>query len=220
MVELASYGMDIAANRLDDLDKAALRFALDYRGRKIAVDLGCGEGRVAKLLALMGYEVWAYDIRDMSEHFALWEHIHFTQCDIRNICNPHTETALPSGVVIAVAQRILHHIPYNNALYIVRHLRGAMSDEGRLYLALSGLHSKLADGYTDAHKPVDERYGEVGELGKDVYAITDKVCLYDTHDAQKLLHEAGFTIDKHWESAFGNIKTISHRGEVASPLEG
>lgn len=201
---MGAYGIDIASYRLDDLDRAALHFALDYKGRKVAVDIGCGEGRVAKLLALIGFEVYAYDLLDMQEHFAGWDTIHFIQDDVRNV-----EASLPSGVVVAVAQRTLHHIPYKDAQNILRHLSRAMQREGRLYLSLSGLHSKLAEGYEDADKSVEERFGEVGVLGKEIYRISDKVCLYTREDAGKLLETSGWEAERIWESDFGNIKSVS-----------
>jgi hypothetical protein len=84
----------------------------------------------------------------------------------------------------------------------------AMHPEGRVYISLSGLHSKLADEYEGAHKLIKDRFNEVSELCKTIYHITEKVCLYTEEEAARLLHDARFTILESRVSDFGNIKIV------------
>jgi len=212
--DATKYGIDIAKGRVDDLDKDTIRFATSYKGRKVAVDIGSGQSRLSVILALLGFEVWCYDIEDHSKYFATLEkeldlkgRVHFMQVDISTL----SYSDLPSDIVIAVSQRTLHHLPNADAKSMLEKLYSKTIIGGRLYVSLSGLGSKLADDYKCANSPVADRFCEVGEVGKEVYSIGSKVCLYSKEEAQSLVEECKFVVSEINESDFGNIKIEAYK---------
>ena len=207
--DATKYGIDIAKGRVDNLDKDVIRFAIGYKGKKVAVDIGSGQSRLSVILALLGFEVWCYDIEDHSRHFATLDkvlglegRVHFVHIDISTL----THSDLPHDIVVAVSQRTLHHLQYTDVKNVLSLLYNKMTRGGRLYLSLSGLGSKLSGGYECADSPVESRFCEVGEVGKKVYSIGANVCLYTTQEVQELVEECKFTVTDVIESNFGNVK--------------
>ncbi len=229
--DATSHGIDISKSRLDDIDRKVVAFALGYKGKKVAVDLGCGSGRVSIILALMGFDVWMYDIQDLSDYFTrvgealeISERLYFIQTDIASLVVSHNisdggdevgegserqaKHTLPSDIVIAISQRTLHHLPYASARDLLQRVHNKMIKGGKLFVSVSGLESKLAKDYECADSPVQERFCPVGEVGKSIYSISGDVCLYKQQEVVDMLEGVGLTIDKVYKSAFGNIKTI------------
>lgn len=226
-----NHGIDISKSRLDDVDREVVAFALGYKGKKVAVDLGCGSGRVSIILALMGFDVWLYDIQDLSDYFTkvgevleIGDKLHFIQTDIALLVVSHnisggedevdegserqTQYALPSDIVIAISQRTLHHLLYVSARDLLQGVNHKMIKGGKLFLSVSGIESKLAEDYECADSPAAERFCPVGEVGKSVYSISGNVCLYKQQEVVDMLEGVGLTVDKVYKSAFGNIKAI------------
>ena len=234
--DATKHGIDISKTRLDDIDRAVVAFALGYKGKKVAVDLGCGSGRVSIILALIGFDVYLYDIQDLTEYFAgvgealdISEKLHFIRADIQSLIVSHNinndtkageegseqvKHVLPPDIVIAISQRTLHHLPYQDTKNILQAVHNKMIVNGKMFLSVSGLESKLAEGiggalgYECADSPVAERFCQVGEVGKSVYSINGNVCLYKQKEVVDMLEGAGLVIDKVHISAFGNIKLI------------
>jgi hypothetical protein len=212
--DATKYGIDISKGRVDNLDKSVIRYAIDYKGKKVAVDIGSGQSRLSVVLALLGFDVWCYDIEDHSKYFAtlndiigVEERIHFNQLDLSTL----SYLELPDDIIIAVSQRCLHHLPYLDAKNILTILNKKMAKNGRVYISLSGINSKLSNGYKCANSPVTERFCEVGETGKTIYSIDGNVCLYDKEEARRLVEECNFIIDDIIESDFGNIKIQAYK---------
>ncbi len=211
------YGIDISKSRFDDIDRAVTEFALGYKGKKVAVDIGCGSGRVSIVLALMGFDVWLYDIQDLDKYFIkvgealdISDKLHFIQTDLALGTRAGEEGLpdLPNDIVITISQRTLHHLPHLYAKGLLKRVGDNMIDNGKLFLSVSGIESKLADDYGCSDSPVIDRFCKVGEVGKSIYSIGSNVCLYKQNEVVDMVEEGGFTIDKIYKSAFGNIKAI------------
>ncbi len=224
-----SHGIDISKTRLDDIDREVIAFALGYKGRKVAVDIGCGSGRVSIILALMGFEVWLYDSDDLEEYYEkvgdalqISERLNFIRCDIRDIQVSHNiidskkggsgggaSAVLPDDIVIALSQRTLHHVEYGVAKNILEIIRRKMIVGGKLFLSVSGLDCKFAYDYTCRDAPLENRFCGVGNVGKEIYSITDKVCLYTQVEIVSMIKSVGLDIKSAETSTFGNHRVIA-----------
>ncbi len=215
---MEQHGIDISELRLDDLDKQILHFALDYKaGDKVAIDIGCGFGRVSIMLALAGFEVWLFDKRDLSEHFAqvakmleIEGKLKFFRKDIAKI----TENDLPACAdrpkkfSIVIAQRVLHHLPFVQVKQIVQILSSKLVQEGRVFASFSGLDSEIAKDYECIAEPVEQRYCKVSKENREKFKMTEPVCLYSKNDVKKLFAGTGLMKEKLYVSSFGNIKAV------------
>ena len=208
--DATNHGIDIAKSRVDDLDKEVIRCALGYKGRKVAVDIGSGRSRLSHILALLGFEVWMYDIENHSKYCATLEksgglggRLHFKQIDIADI----SYADLPDDIVIVVSQRTLHHVPHQAAKNILEKVSSKMITGGKLFASVSSTESKFVGEYDCADSPVENRFCRV--VGSDdFYAIDTPVCLYKEKEVVDMLEEAGLTVEKVYKSTFGNIKAI------------
>ncbi len=211
--DATKHGIDIAKGRVDDLDKEVIRFALGYKGRKVAVDIGSGQSRLSHILALLGFEVWMYDIENHEKYCATLERssglggqLHFRQIDIADI----SYSDLPDDIVIAVSQRTLHHVPHKTAKNILKKVSSKMITGGKLFASVSSTKSKFVGDYDCADSPVESRFCRV--VGSDdFYAINTPVCLYKQKEVVNMLEEAELTIEKVYKSVFGNIKAICQK---------
>ncbi len=203
-------GIDIAKGRVDDLDKEVIKFALNYKGKKVVVDIGSGESRLSAILAILGWNVWMYDIENNDKYCATLERVvgegkvHCIQKDIREI--GHKD--LPEDIVIVISQRTLHHIENIEAKNILQKIYSKMIPGGKMFISISGIDSKLALGYQCTESSVESRFCGVGDVGKSVYSIEGNVCLYKQQEVVDMIEEIGLTTDIIYKSTFGNIKTI------------
>ncbi len=63
-----THGADIASQRMDDLDKKCIEYALQLHDRDVyALDIGCGLGIQGVRLAVLGVKTLLIDILDISE---------------------------------------------------------------------------------------------------------------------------------------------------------
>ncbi len=213
--DATKYGIDIAKGRVDTLDKEVIDFAIKYKGKKVAIDLGSGQSRLSVILALLGFEVWCYDIKDHSKYFAtlskvleVGDKLHFKKIDISKL----TYEDLPTDIIVVISQRVLHHLKYTDTKNLLKKINKKMSNSNvKLYISLSGLNSKLSQGYKCLDSPIENRFCKVGEVGKDIYSISSNVCLYNKKEAERLIREVGFNIDSIKESDFGNIRIVASK---------
>ncbi len=225
-IHATNYGIDISRGRLDSFDKEIIKYAFEHKGRRVAVNIGCGAGKVSIILALIGFDVWLYDIDDLREYYArvgevlgIENKLHFTRCDIRdmfqvsqnitrgagqeNVC----AISVPNDIAIAISQRVLHHVPYPDAECVINGLYKNMIANGKLFLSVSGVECKFAGGYTCAREPIERRFCDVGDDGE-IYSVYNAVCLYTQSEVVHLLQNAGFIVQDIETTRFGNHRVI------------
>jgi len=205
------HGIDISQVRLDDLDRKIINFALNWKGRKVAIDFGSGEGRVSIILALIGFEVHLYDTRDLSEHFTqlakslkLEDRIHFHQTDISKL----NVEDLPEEITILIAQRVLHYLKFEEAKKLIQIASKKMQEDAQLFASVTGLNSQIGESYPDKDKNIEDRFAEVSGDAKDIFSIHNPVCLYEQDDTAILFKESTLLNLESYVSKFGNIKVI------------
>ncbi len=201
------YGIDVVSLRLGRLDKEILRFALDWKGPKFAVEFGAGSARLSIILALMGYRVYIYDVAeigflDFAENLNL--KVFYKKTDIRRL----KISDLPERISVFVAERVLHFLKFEESRKILSKVIKRMERGGRLFLSLSGINSPIGEGYKGRDLPVEERFFLPSDEVMEKFKIDVPICLYDLDDLKKLLE--GFPV-KQVEirrTAFGNVEGI------------
>lgn len=200
------YGVDIASQRLDDLDKRVLTAVREQigRGESVSVlDVGCGQGGLASALAEAGAKVMALDIVDYtrSNNSA----IDFMQADISEWIATNKEQ-----FDLVVMQRMLHYLPYADAWTVLEKLR-LVTDT--LYLSVTGMTTAIASHYEAFTFSLPKRWGVLNTAGQELFSITAPLCLYTEDEMRTLLAGTGWKIEWLRVSDFGNIKlkaTLAH----------
>jgi SAM-dependent methyltransferase len=220
------YGVDIAAQRADDVDKrmiddVAARVA---RGHiPTVIDIGCGALGQARRLAEQGAAVTAVDIVDYT-----------AQCEVINTAlaglpdtRPITffnsdllswvgSAQLPAGTLVSL-QRVLHYVPYADAYRVLEQLSRVPG--AQIYVSLTGTTSAIASGYKALTVPLSERFDLLTPVHQATFSITAPLCIYTADEARELLRAIGWKIVWWRVSDFGNIKAIAHsRAERADML--
>ena len=204
------HGGDIAAQRLDELDRACLRDAFELAPESVAVDLGCGFALQGMRLSCLGIETHLYDLMDLAQQVARFNqavpghHLNFHQVDLSRAA----AVEFPGRVDIAYSQRFIHYLTYDNALALLKGLAHKMLKGARAFISASGLQSELGQGYTHGGKPVLLRYCNLSEQVANKHNIHSPVCLYSREDLSRLLSESGFSAERLWLSDFGNVKGV------------
>lgn len=206
------FGVDIAMQRADDLDRMALERLQAIGSPARALDVASATGGQAIRMAATGADTTALDIDDYADAFmfaarqqGVAERCVFERRDI-TACNV---AATLGRFDVIVCQRMIHYLPYQGAVAVIRNLASALTDGGRLYLSASGLHSELGDGYAGVRRPVLMRYDPLADAMQDKHDIQGPVCLYSLADLATLLEVAGLRVEQVFASAFGNIKAVA-----------
>lgn len=204
------HGADIARQRLDALDRAALRHAIGLELPATALDLGGGYGMQALRLAALGLDTWLIDqlpraqtvlgIAGLAEALPL-RHL---QIDARAL----NAGDLPESIALCCSQRFIHYLRRADALALLRLVRGRMRPAGRLYLSASGLDSELGEAYAGARAPVVERFAALAPAMAGKHGIHEPVCLYAPQELESLAEDAGFVCEEVNASVFGNVKGV------------
>ena len=224
--ELAEgHGIDVASQRLDELDRLACDFVAQHRRRRpdrspLAMDMGCGAGGLCVALAAAGADCLGIDRIDFGEAFQRLnderavggktapERVRFLLADFLAL-SPDFLGRYQGAASLIVSQRALHYTPYPQAVAAIQQFRGLLRPDGRLFLGLSGLGSELAEGYAAALEPLEQRFARLAEFMANRYGILQPICLYEADDAARLLTQGGFTPERIFTSAFGNIKAVA-----------
>lgn len=224
--ELAEgHGIDVASQRLDELDRQACDFVASQRRQHpdrspLAMDMGCGAGGLCAALAAAGADCLGIDRVDFGLEFQRLSNsretggksapgkIRFLLADFLDLPDDFLSEYQSSAAVI-VSQRALHYAPFSRAVAAIRRFRSLLQRDGRLFLGLSGLGSELGDGYAAAGLPLEQRFANLAESMADTHGIQQPICLYDAVDVERLLTEGGFTPERIFTSAFGNLKAIA-----------
>ncbi len=195
-------GVDVASQREDDLDRAAIEF-IRARSAPAVLEIGCGLGGQSFRMAEAGAVVTAMDMHDYSESIPAHDRIAFVQGDLASFA------PAPDVHYDAIfSQRTIHYLPFGQAAAALRRLvENHLNPGGALFLSASGLLSELGHFYPHADLPVSERFANLSPAMSEKHGIHAPVCLYTCDDLTGLLMMCGL-YPKVWISPFGNIKAI------------
>jgi SAM-dependent methyltransferase len=209
---IGNHGVDIAAQRADDLDGMALEHLRSIKDQARALDVASASGGQAVRMALAGADVLALDIDDYSEAFysaansaSVGGQCRFVQQDITD----YDVAGNLGRFDVIVCQRMIHYVPYGVAIEVVQTLKQALKPGGRLFLSASGLHSELGTDYPGARQPIYRRYELLSDAMVEKHAMLGLVCLYSQDELAAMLRVAGMDVEQVFTSAFGNVKAVA-----------
>jgi hypothetical protein len=157
-----------------------------------------------------GASVVAIDQFDFSEQFAAFGHntdqLQFLMGDMQQLATLVAEQTFD----IALCQRTIHYLSYKAARESLRTVRSLVKE--KLFISVTGTGSLIGEVYPAAALPIEDRFAELSDLGKDMFSIREPVCLYNQAEFVNLLQSAGWIVDECWVSAFGNIKAVCSKG--------
>jgi len=202
------HGVDVASQRLDDLDREALgrikRHVCD-NGTSDVGDYGCGRGGFAMAAAGVGAKVHAVDIADFSSDIT-HPKIEFYKADLLEDLQTNSER-----FDTILCQRTIHYLPHSEAQRAVSLFYEALRPNGCLFLSASGMESELGMSYPGQIEDINQRFHRLSaEMGAK-HGIEEPVCLYYQHEMDQLLKNGGFEVQRSWLSEFGNVKVVGRK---------
>jgi 2-polyprenyl-3-methyl-5-hydroxy-6-metoxy-1,4-benzoquinol methylase len=208
------HGVDVASQRADDLDEECLSFISNRvesaaGGQVFAADIGCGMCGQGLRMARRGAYVACVDITnkfDEARATAAKESLKmaFLSADLREI-----DTVLTAPIDVIICQRTIHYLDYPSAVKSLALLHRMFRPGGKLFISASGIRSELGAGYPAAIDALPVRKAMLSKAMQVKHNIEEPVCLYSEDDMRELLTSAGFSVDRVYSSAFGNIKAIA-----------
>jgi hypothetical protein len=203
------HGVDVAVNRADDVDKKVLAYIVEHPDCCV-LELGSGAGGQSVRMVDAGASVVAIDQFDFSEQFAAFGHntdqLQFLMGDMQQLATLVAEQTFD----IALCQRTIHYLSHKAARESLRTVRSLVKE--KLFISVTGTGSLIGEVYPAAALPIEDRFAELSDLGKDMFSIREPVCLYSQAEFVSLLQSAGWAVDECWMSAFGNIKAVCSKG--------
>lgn len=206
---VAGYGVDVSSQRADDLDAWCLAH-ITSKSDVNMLDVGAGKGGQSVRMVLAGARVTAIDRHDFQAEytqlrrqyeFAL-NQLQFQAIDIGTF----VQTQSQERYTDVIMQRVLHYLPYNEAVAVLTALHGMVEDT--LCVSVTGLQSAIGAEYAHAKRTISERFCPLTPAQAEVFSITQPVCLYHPEEFRALLELTGWRVQKCWESAFGNSKAV------------
>lgn len=197
----SQYGVDVALERADDLDRLCIEAVRNATDCKV-LELGSGRGGLTRRLVAVGASVTAIDIFDYSTEYSSFTNTSFVHGDMRDIAQLLNHQTFD----LCVVQRVIHYLPYQEALEVLVYLKSVVT--GKLYISVTGIDSDIGDHYPAKAVPLAERFAFLDKVAQTTFSITEPVCLYTPVEFIVLLVTAGFEVEECWVSAFGNIKAI------------
>jgi SAM-dependent methyltransferase len=201
------FGIDIACKRTDDLDRLSLEY-LSAKSDNRVLDIGCGMGGHSLRLAKIGVDVVALDKHDFSKEFAEYRQ-NLPENKLRFICGDVLDLQdllHEQRFTDVYMQRILHYLRYREADRVLRELRDLVQD--KLFISVTGIESDIGKEYEGRGVEIEERFFKLNDDQANTFSIDEPLCLYSREEFVGLLEEAGWRVEKCWESAFGNIKAV------------
>lgn len=112
---------------------------------------------------------------------------------------------------VAVIQRGLCGVRYEQARRLVHELLLRLKIGGKLYVSILGLHSELADAYPGSEVVLSERFCCLAPEVAARYDLHHPVCLYSERNLFTLLLEAGCSVLRTFTTTHGNVKGVAIR---------
>ena len=213
MTTTGHHGADIASQRMDDLDKESLQFALTLPSDSTACDLGCGYGAHSLRLATVLTRVLMIDLMDRSK----WvedantvlggTHLFAIQKDATLL----SQADLPPEIHLLYSQRFIHYLRYPEAKNLLKLFASRMTRGSMMFISASGMNSELGDGYAGNKSNLEQRFASLSPRMATKHQVEMPVCLYDEKDLERLGMESGFVPTSVLRSPFGNIKGCFRR---------
>jgi len=209
-----AHGADIASQRIDDLDRRAMRHLLDLdsASRPTCVDLGCGLGWQGLRLAMLGADSHLFD--QIPEPYLVETirrtgsvHLIYKCADLSDL--PVED--LPTNISIAFSQRFVHYLHYSAAQTLIERVATRMAPDGMFFLSASGIDSELGNKYQGKEIALSSRFAPLDVVMQEKHGIFAPVCLYSTADLVQLMTLCNFETMSIWRSTFGNIKGVFRR---------
>ena len=210
------HGVDIASQRLDELDRRALSWVLSRTSSSpVIVELGSGLGWQGFRLAMLGAWSYLYDFLPPSSrilHFCQEERlgVYFWSGDLRRL-KPEDLPGPPVDLVFS--QRFIHYLRFSEAQKLMALCGSRMAPGAQVFLSASGIDSELSENYPAKEHELLDRFSMLSDVMATKHGIQEKVCLYREKDMETLMVSVGFEVVEIWRSPFGNIKGVFRRRE-------
>ena len=208
-------GANISSQRMDDLDSRCIEYAFFLRRKRRnnfrSVDLGCGDGVQSFLLALLGYEAFAYDQEplphDVLSAKATYGRMRFKfrQCDLADL---NTVKFPNNGVDICYSQRFIHYLHPTEARQLLEKVTKSMTRGGHLFISASGKNTEIGRAHPFRDLPLNKRFASIESTTAKKHSIHDPITVYSLGEFEEMMNLCGFETVDVWESDFGNLKGV------------
>lgn len=216
------HGSDISSQRIDDLDRAALRFVLERdapRAPAVAVDIGAGLGAQTARFAALGLQVTMIDLVERADFVrkvnSLYGEGRVTSIvgDVRRLSND----CLPLEIDLLYSQRTIHYMRFAEAVGVLRAFAERMTTHARLFLSCACSASELAEGYPAIDVRIEDRLAPLAPFMAKKHNVLEPLCLYSREEFGDLAERAGFYPLEITQSQFGTLKGIFGVARGAAP---
>jgi SAM-dependent methyltransferase len=205
------YGVDVAVQRADDLDRRALsavvEWSVTHTERPTVLEIGAGAGGQTRRFLAAGADVVAVDIIKLAELTSLSVESAGAVTPVHADVRDFVATLTNEQFTFCHCQRVLHYLPYSDAERVLTKLTAHVTDT--LFLSVTGLTSAIGEAYTAAGASLPERFGSLTPTAQADFSITAPVCLYTHKELLALLRETGWEVIHARVSAFGNSKVCA-----------
>ena len=211
------YGVDVASNRLDELDRSLLQLVSEVSaigGAPRVLELGAGRGGLTLHLLAAGAQVTAVDCADVADYYAPLHvaypgQLQFIQTDILSFVVQ--EVGVRYFDVVS-CQRTLHYLQADEVAIILSRLQTMCT---WLYLSVTGTESAIGFAHPCGDAPLAERFAILPPAAQKTFSISAPLCPYTSAEVQDVLMYAGWHITFFRTSAFGNHKIIAQNTRPA-----
>lgn len=207
-----THGADISSQRMDELDIAAMQYALKGKEkmRGAAIDLGCGIGIQGLRFASVGFKTVLIDCLPIESTVLKASGIDqlfpisYLMVDARKLGKPD----LPDEIALCYSQRFIHYLRFGDAVALLKLIRSKMPNGAKLFLSASGVGSELGEGYVAREQELALRFAPLATNMAAKHDIHEPVCLYTQNDLIALCQSAAFRTEEVYSSPFGNVKGV------------
>lgn len=154
-----------------------------YDASSVVLDLGCGVGRVASVVAPRCRELWAVDVSPQmltlaAERLAAYDNVRYV------LCYDTRFPDVPDGSVdLAYCLLVMQHLEREDAFLLLEELRRVVRPSGTAVVTYPNL---LSDAYLDCF---------VGYAHRGASAEMDRARIYTPQEIDRLMPAAGFAAE-------------------------